>query len=298
VNPEPVLRHSRDFVLGWKEVLRAVFGWEQAGEFLRVRSLTGRSTLSYLPLLNYTDLDPDGARELVSAAAGENYLIRVLDGSATEFQDNDPVCLRVPLQGRSEDEVWSKSLKSRTRSRVRKCREHHLETRIGNDPAIIADFHQVYFHTMHRLGAPAVPRLFLDLLAQRLGLVGVVVYLEGKPVAGLVAVLDRELFWVPYIGSLSEYWDRFTNYQVYWDTIREGLRLKARYVDFGRSPYGGTHYQFKRQWGAQPVRVRLLQPGTVDVYSRYSLAQGLWRRLPSVVAGYLGPKLVRHLADY
>ena len=297
----PSLRrpHRATFVAAWREAVARALRLPVEHECIRVRGVLGGATLSYLPFLNYTDLTPGGVDGFLHALGGRDYHVRVLDPEASAFAAGEPVTLRLDLDGRDVDAVWRQALDAKCRNQVRKAQRSNLELRRGAEPSLIDDFHALLASTLHRHGAPLLPKALLRELAARLDASFCVAYAGGVPVAGLVALTDDELVWVPWAASERSALALCPNHLIYWSTIEEAVVVGRRVFDFGRSPFDGATHRFKEQLGARPFGLRLLSSsGPGDVYSRYGYAQRVWQALPRPVVNRLGPRLCRHLPDY
>lgn len=290
--------HSERFVTAWKSLVMDVFRWRAEGPFVCVPSLSGGRTLSYLPLLSYSDLTPAGANEMADQTNGRNFLIRVLSPQTTSPKIDDPVTMRLPLAGRSADAVWTSSLKPACRRHVRKSQRGQLSVSAGRDETHIGDFLSLLSRTLHRYGAPMLPADLFDELAYRLDAVFYKVTLDNRPVASMVALRDEDIVWVPWVASDRKYFRYCPNHLMYWRAIEDAIAGGAAVFDFGRSPYGGNTYRFKTQWGAQPVAINLFAREPISIYSKFNMARRLWRLAPRPLADYLGPRLCRYLAAY
>jgi hypothetical protein len=290
--------HSRGFAAAWRALLARHFGYCREGEWLRVPSLLGGYALSYLPLLNYTDLSLDEAGPLIRQVEGRSYLLRCLDPGVTCHEGGDPVTMRLVLGGRDEEGVWRECLNAKCRNQVRKAQDSRLRHESGDSPRLVDAFFALYAQTMHRYGAPPLPRSLFQAVAAELEATFRVVWLEGQPLAALVELRDEELRWVPWAGSALDGRALNSNHLLYWEAIREACATGAELFDFGRCAYAGNTFRFKRQWGAQPVAISLMSNRSADPYGRYRLAQKVWARLPRKLCDRLGPWLARRLLDY
>ncbi|HYC02643.1 MAG TPA: GNAT family N-acetyltransferase [Azospirillaceae bacterium] len=287
--------HGTDFAAAWRDIVSRIFGWRRQGPFLAVPSLGGGRTLSYLPLLNYTDLDPAGADELARSAGGAKHLVRVLV-PGTPAAEGAPVAMRVPLAGRTADELWRGTIAPTCRNRVRKAEKEGIQVRYGRDAASVAAFAGLLAGTLARHGAPMLPPRLFHALAADLGAEVWLAEAQGRPLAGLLAVRDGPLVWVPWIATERDGGGAAGDL-LFWRLMEHSAAAGAGILDFGRSPQGGGTYRFKRKWGAEPVPLRLLgQDGSP--YAKFALAQRAWRALPRPLVDRLGPRLVRYLADY
>ena len=289
--------HSPDFVAAWRRLAVAAFGWRTRGPFVIVPSLFGRVTLSYLPLLTYTDATPATLGELIARAEGASYLIRLLADDAPPFSPGQPVTLRLALAGRDAGAIWT-GLRPECRNRVRKARRNGISLRRGRDPALIDDFHGQLARTLHRHGAPLLPRDFFARFPHEVEATYHVAYAAERPIAGLVAVRDGDLVWVPWVATDPEARPFCATDLLYWQSIGDAADAGATIFDFGRSPFGGGTHRFKAKWGAEPVALRWVAPRPIDVYRRFAAARTIWRAVPRPLTDRMGPKLCRYLPDY
>ena len=290
--------HSATFVAAWREAVARALRLPVERDCIRMRGVLGGSTLSYLPFLNYTDLTPDTVSAFFASLGGRPYHVRLLDPGLASFSAGDPVTLRLDLGGNDADAVWRQALDAKCRNQVRKAQRSPLTLRRGAAPALIDDFHTLLASTLHRHGAPLLPRGLLAELAARLDTSFCVAYAGGAPVAGLIVIADDDLVWVPWAASERGALAMCPNHLIYWSTIEQAVADGRRVFDFGRSPFDGATHRFKAQWGAQPIGLRLLSSRAGDVYARYARVQQVWQALPQPLVDRLGPWLCRHLPDY
>ncbi len=289
-------RFSPSFAEAWRSAVCGAMGWRTEGPFVRVPSLSARTGLSYLPFLNYTDLDPEAAAELATTAR-RSYLIRALGRPDEAIADGAPCVLRLPLGG-SAEEVLAQRVKPRCRTKVRRALEGPVRRDEGPPAARVGPFYSLFQRTQHRHGLPVVPRRLIDALVADAGAWVELGWLDDEVVSGALVVRDEGIVWVPWAASDAGR-DRDRAYAMYWGAIAEAAEAGARLFDFGRSPKGSGTDQFKRQWGAERVPVHHLEPRPGDTpYARYEMATEVWRRLPRWIVDRLGPPLTRFLIDY
>jgi Acetyltransferase (GNAT) domain len=290
-------RHSADFVARWRAMLVELYGYREREGALLVPSITGQRTAVYTPLLSYTDLSLDEAAALKARFSGDRFQIRVLDGEARSFQPNETVTMRLNLASGSVDQVFNSLIPSACRNRVRKSEKAGMEIREGVDPVLQADFYAVFATTMYRFGTPVFTRRLFELLPRHVETRFIVAYWEGKPIAAVCLVLDERIAWVPWAGSLMEHRAMVPNHALYWRAIKQATEAGKPVFDFGRSGYKAPTFVFKSEWGAEPVRVVTLSSSQSEVYSKYTLASNVWKRLPRVLVDAIGPRLCRYLPD-
>ena len=91
--------------------------------------------------------------------------------------------------------------------------------------------------------------------------------------------------------------------RMYWEMLREAVRLEAQAFDFGRSTRDSGTYQFKARWGAMPLQLHwhywLPEGASIPRLNhsnpKYALAASVWRRMPLWCANVLGPHIIRNL---
>ncbi len=287
--------HSAAFTAAWRDIVAATFGWRREGPFLAVPSLGGGRTLSYLPLLNYTDLGLAAGADLSRSAGAARHLVRVL-APGIDPAEGEPVAMRVPLAGRTADLLWRGTIAPTCRNRVRKAEKEGIQVRHGRDTASVAAFTGLLAGTLARHGAPMLPPRLFRALASELGAEVWLAESGGRPLAGLLALRDGPLVWVPWIATERDGGGAAGDL-LFWRLMEASSASGAALLDFGRSPSGGGTYRFKRKWGAEPVPLRLLGQ-EASPYAKFALAQRVWRALPRPLVDRLGPRLVRFLADY
>ncbi len=229
--------------------------------------------------------------------------IRLRDTLPAPYQINtDFVEYDLNLHERLDD-VWGKQLSSNVRRNIRKSLRHDLSF------SITPDYHSCYevlTRTLRHHGTPFHGRHFFTLLQKYFG--NKVSFSEvrhnGTVVAGGIIIRFRDGIITPYIGSLKEYRHQGSNYCQYWGIIGHCMEEKIRRFEFGRSPKGSTHVQFKKKWGTEECQVMynylVLNPAreyrSVSRPARiFLLATGLWRRLPLFFTNALGPRLFRYI---
>jgi CelD/BcsL family acetyltransferase involved in cellulose biosynthesis len=95
----------------------------------------------------------------------------------------------------------------------------------------------------------------------------------------------------------------YVNTLLYWEQLRFAVSAGYRVFDFGRSSLDSGTYDFKRQWGAEPVPLNWQywlapgqgMPGLTPSSPKFRLAVRAWQHLPLAIANRLGPRLVKDL---
>lgn len=289
--------HSKDFVHRWNRLLMDIYGYKEFMDYLIVPSILGKKTLSYSPLLNYTDRLVDQVDDLLELGKDNDYLIRVLDPHDKTYHSNDMVTMRLCIEGRDQDDIFKQTLHSKCRNQIRKSRESQIIVESGQEE-LLDGFYWLYAKTMHRYGTPALSRIVFSKIISEFDVDIVVANYKNEPVASIFVVYDEKIAWVGWGASRREYLKFCPNHAVYWIAIQNALERGKGIFDFGRSGYAGPTYHFKKQWGTEPVKIKhITNHPDQDLYAKYRLVSKIWQYTPERVVNYLGPKLCRYLVD-
>ena len=310
---------------GWRGVFEGAFGHTThylaarrdgalAGvlPLVEMRSrLFGRLLVS-LPFVNYggvlaDDVDVERflferASDLAASRGLDHVELRHFTPHFTDAPSRQhKVTMLLPLAPDPEA-MWT-VLDRKVRNQVRKAEKSGLTSIVGGAELLDA-FYPVFATNMRDLGTPVYSRrLFDEVFAafpERTRLFAVRTA-EGRCVAAGVGLHFRDTVEMPWASSLREFRAASPNNLLYWEALKYAIGVGATTFDFGRStPHEGT-YNFKAQWGAQPVPLcweyRLLAgsslPDASPKNAKFSLAIRIWQKLPLPLANVLGPAIVR-----
>jgi len=287
---------TKSFILSWKKMLKELYSYEDYMEFLIVPSVLNSKTLSYAPLLNYTDRLSSDISDLYELAKDNDFQIRVINSKYKDFLNNDTVTMRLDLSSNYET-VFKKLLHSKCRNQVRKAQKSTISFTIANDQNQVEEFYALFKGTMKRYGTPVFSKKLFNLLVTYFKASFVVARMDNIAVAALVLVYDKEIAWVPWAASNEEYRKYCPNHLIYSEAIKKAIDDKKTIFDFGRSSYAGNTYKFKAQWGAKPVKIDVMTSRSGNVYEKYKFASMVWKYLPNAVTDFVGPKLCKYLPD-
>jgi lipid II:glycine glycyltransferase (peptidoglycan interpeptide bridge formation enzyme) len=124
-----------------------------------------------------------------------------------------------------------------------------------------------------------------------------------RAIGGLVCLFFKNTVTVPWASSLRQYLTKCPNNLLYWEAIRYACENGYTCFDFGRSSIDSGTYNFKRQWGAEPVQIYwqvLNKNGSKHTaFSsnsfKYRAAVEIWKYLPVSLTMKLGPRIRRYL---
>jgi len=204
----------------------------------------------------------------------------------------------------NEEEVQWQALDAKVRNQVRKAVKCGLRVVTGY-MELLDGFYGVFCRNMRDLGTPVYSKdFFLNILAEHPDTTRIIsVMLGEKVVASGILSWFRDIMEVPWASSIRDYRELCPNNLLYWEAIRFAIRSGKRKFDFGRSTPGEGTYQFKKQWGAEPVQLYwqyLLKDGNQlpelnPKNPHYELAIKVWQRMPLAMANLLGPTIVRNI---
>ena len=297
----PKITFSKNFVNSFKKVLKRLYGYESYMDFLIVPSVLNKKTLSYIPLVNYTDRCSNDVKDLLELGKENEFQIRALNFDYTDFKKNDTVTMRIETKNQSSENLFANSVKSRCRNKIRNSiKKYDFTLKYGNDSQSIDDFYKIFSKTMHKHGTPVFDKnLFTSLVDEfKNDIIFYNAFDKGKVISSMCIMIDGSLAWYPWGGVDTEYSKKLAGYFIYWKTLQHVCDTRRIEIfDFGRSSYGGSTYKFKSQFGAKPTKIDILTSNEVDIYSKYSLASKIWKKLPKKIVDFIGPKLCKYLVD-
>jgi FemAB-related protein (PEP-CTERM system-associated) len=189
------------------------------------------------------------------------------------------------------------------RAMIRKAIGRQLASEI--DPGV-ERFFTLYADNQHRHGTPPLPRRWFEALHEQFGNcceVLTVLSPDGAPVSSVMSFYFRDEVLPYYAGDVAAARELAANDFKYWELMRRACERGLRTFDYGRSKRNTGSFDFKKNWGFEPVPLAyeyaLLKrdsiPQNNPANPKYRAFIGVWRRLPRSVANALGPAIVRHL---
>jgi len=193
---------------------------------------------------------------------------------------------------------------AKLRNQVRKAEKSGLTAEVGG-AELLSAFYTVFVRNMRDLGTPVYDeRFFAEVLKTFPENTRIIaVYLDGNPVAAGLISWFRDTVEIPWASSIRDYNQLCPNNLLYWTALQYALTHGFRRFDFGRStPHEGT-FNFKKQWGAEPVPLHwqyLLPDGAtlpeLNVKNpKFNMAIRIWQKLPLGLTRILGPQIVRNI---
>jgi serine/alanine adding enzyme len=220
------------------------------------------------------------------------------------YLNKDKFGMRLSLPD-DPDVLW-KSFKKTTkvRNHINRGKRAGLVT-VSGGIELLDDFYRIYTIRMHQLGSPCYSRkimkTILEMFPENSRIF--VTRLKDAAVGAFFVVNFKE--WVESIwgATLIEYNNISPNHSLYWVVMKHFCLAGAKWFNFGRSTVEGPHYQFKKQWGADPYQLYYqywVRPGyKLSVASpdnpKYQRKIEMWKKLPLWMTRLLGPYISRGL---
>ena len=309
----------------WRAIFRDAFSFES--EYLIARRgmqpvgvlplvllksrIFGRQVVS-LPMVDYGGLlldDAEAAQPLLEAATeiargfGAAHVELRQQQRTTALPARDHKATMRRTLPPDVDQLWN-GIDRKVRNQVRKAQKANLSIAIGGLD-LVDEFYRVFSENMRDLGTPVYPKRWFARMLQAFPVRTRIhiVRADGRAVAGSFVLQYRDVDFAPSASSLRAARHLCPNMLLYWSMLENAVQRGARVFDFGRSSHDGGTFQFKVQWGAQPVpqswEYVLLRGGALPDQSpsnrRFQAAVDAWKRLPLWIANRLGPIVVRNL---
>lgn len=218
--------------------------------------------------------------------------------------DGKKVSMLLPLP-EDKDALWA-GFKSKLRSQVRKAEKNGLDSEVGNSPALIDEFYDVFAENMRKLGSPVHAKQWFKSLAAEYGdalYVGVVRN-EGRCIGAGIVITAGDKMAIPWASTLAEFNRLSPNMLLYWNFLALACDLGKSEFDFGRSTAGEGTFKFKQQWGAAPrpldwhdllaTEVATESAGGTSRLRPY--IEKTWSSLPLGITKCVGPLLRKHIS--
>jgi serine/alanine adding enzyme len=185
---------------------------------------------------------------------------------------------------------------AKLRNQIRKAKKSGLQFVVGH-LEILDGFYAVFARNMRDLGTPVYGKSFFRNILEVFPDIRRIfaVYHETRMIAAGIGSWFRNTLEIPWASSIRD--SKCSVLTIcYWEAIRFTIRNGLNRLDFGRStPNEGT-YNFKKQWGAQPVQLQwqyLMEacnmiPDLSPSNPKYQAAIRIWQRLPLPQPAYLG----------
>ena len=203
----------------------------------------------------------------------------------------------------TEEEANLLAIPRKQRAMVRKGIKNDLVSTIDPDAE---RFFALYADNVRRHGTPALPKRYFQALLAEFGPdceVLTVSAPDGRALSSVLSFYFRGEVLPYYAGDFEPARKFAANDFKYWELMRRACARGLTVFDYGRSKQGSGSYAFKKNWGFEPTPLhyeyclykRADVPQNNPSNARFKLLIATWRRLPLVLANWLGPFVVRNL---
>jgi serine/alanine adding enzyme len=321
-SPSATLSH----LYSWRQAIAEAYGHKtfyftarQDGKIVgllplvQVKSRLFGNVLSSMPFQDYGGIianDEEAFRALLDQALS---LEKECGAKSLELRQRDA---SFPLEGRlrqdkatlildispGSENLW-KSLSPKVRNQIRKAQKSGLSTQIGG-AELLEEFYHPFAVNMRDLGSPVHhPGFFQKLFAAFGNKAHVHLVREGnQTIGGLIVLFFKDAAIVPWASCYRQHFPKCPNNLLYWETIQYACSRGCTSFDFGRSSIDSGTYNFKLQWGAQPVPLNWQifsqnVSASAEESKSLQMASKIWKHIPMVVANSVGPYLRKHLTN-
>lgn len=165
----------------------------------------------------------------------------------------------------------------------------------------------MYSESVRNLGSPVFPKKLFYCLKEEYGQNCEILTIEteqGKAISSVMTFYFRDEVVPYYGGGTVEARELAANDFMYWSVMARAVNHKScKIFDFGRSKNGTGAFSFKKNWGFEPEALHyefILQDGQEmpdinPLNPKYRLMIKTWKKLPLLVANFIGPLISRSL---
>lgn len=309
---------------GWKRVIENSLGHpttylycEREGNIVgvlplaQVKSLLFGNALISLPFLVYGGVVSDdacAAKLLIEAAcqkaqsAGVDHLeLRNKVASGNEWPTKD-IYATFSKRLDPDPEMNLLAIPRKQRAMIRKGIKAGLSAEIDSN---VGRLYEAMLACKRNLGTPFFGKQYLQDILDTFGdKVEIMTVTKNDNVVCSVMSFRFRNEILPYYGGGGDVARGLKgNDFMYWSVMEKACQENVEIFDYGRSMIGSGAYRFKKHWGFEPVPLAyeyfLLKedqmPSLNPSNPKYRLMIEVWKRLPTAIAGRLGPPIARRL---
>lgn len=305
--------------IGYKKVIEETFGhkpyyliakeknrWLGVLPLFSIRSKLLPSCLVSLPFTGYggalgqnKDILLIGAKKILKKENLDYLMLR----EKKEKVENPPKRATLILKlEKDEEKIWQK-LDKKTRNLIRKAKKFNLTSRVGHQE--LDNFYRVWSANRRDLGTPALPKKFFqNLLAEFPKAINfLVICHQQKPLAGMLLVAFGDTVEGLYAGSPKKYRRFAPNMLLYYQAILWARKNNFSCFDFSPSETNASHFQFKKQFNGEMVKVDYqiyskkgdLSPTSLKESKKIILLRKIWQKLPVFLANKISPLIAKDI---
>ncbi|MCK0128252.1 FemAB family XrtA/PEP-CTERM system-associated protein [Erythrobacter sp. F6033] len=205
-----------------------------------------------------------------------------------------------------DDEAELLAIPRKARAEVRKGLKNDLEVRVGREKRDLDAHYAVYSESVRNLGTPVFPRKLFKAMIDAFPADSdiLTVFKDGVPISSVFSFYHNGAVLPFWGGGIFAARNERSNELMYYKLMLHARSRGMARFDFGRSKAGSGPYNFKKNWGFDPVPLTYGEwtapgekPRDIDpTNGAYSRKIELWKKLPLPVANLVGPWIARDLA--
>ena len=261
-------------------------------------------SLPYLPfagIIFNEEITEDNNSNIISKTAEITDTKEILLKNKTggEIQDGEYITMIKTLE--STNEQAFQALHHKQKNLVRRAQEQKFSLK----KVSVEKFYPIYSKASNALGTPAHSiALFKNIhkyFGESLRIHNL--FLENKTAGTIFEIDHADTRYDLWAFSLKEFFPFKPNMFMYWETLKDAIEKKMVRYDFGRSTFNSGTYHFKKQWGAEPVKIEyykhIFHSGTWSK-EKIPVQEGgiiskVWAMLPRPIVDKAGPLLRKHI---
>jgi len=154
----------------------------------------------------------------------------------------------IDIEGKKFDDVWNSFTNdSGVRTAVNKSKKKEIKVKTKNNPKVI---YNMILKKDARLGSPSFSKRFYTNIDKYLGdkTNYATSYLEGKPIASMIALQFGDELLLHQMGSDPKYFKKSSTDILFIEQIKYAIENGLKKVDFGRSKPDSSHSFFKKKY--------------------------------------------------
>ena len=201
-------------------------------------------------------------------------------------------------------DILGAQIGSKKRSQVKRPQKEGVVSLSGGFE-LLDKFYDVFSENMRDLGTPVYSKLFFKEILECFPDSTQIVLLnkDDNPISAAFLIGFKDTLEIPWASTLKKYNSFSPNMLLYWEVLSYAINNKYKKFDFGRSSIDSGTYRFKKQWGAKPMQLYwhywMKDGGDIPQLNpnnpKYKLVINMWKRLPLLVANFIGPRIVKNL---
>jgi len=160
--------------------------------------------------------------------------------------------IRARLKLDTIERLWKDGINKTTRNEIRRASKNSdLNLRCGQSEEVIESiFYPLYLRAMKRFGTPPHSLEYFFKLIKESGTRLIWGEYKNQPIAAILGWKKGNEMIVGYTPSNHQFWWTKINNLLYWEFIKQAVKEKCSYVDFGPVRYEGQ-MQYKKKWGCE-----------------------------------------------